>query len=195
MPKFRKKSVVIEAIQYDGTDDGYRAVVDFKPDARFEQGEFVRPDGKLFMGPGRSEKRVLNILVPGAWWLAYPGDWIIRDKLYPCKAHIFGETYEPVEEEVRASHPGRSYTHAGKRYTHAELINIADAWMGHKGPGMDEIVVGGWQRIVPLLKAAPTLLAACQDACELLNNVMQQGQVVRLGIALSKLEAAIAETE
>lgn len=36
---------------------------------------------------------------------AKPGDWIIKGvagEFYPCKPHIFKETYEPCEEGVES---------------------------------------------------------------------------------------------
>ncbi len=85
MAKFRKKPVVIEAVQFDGT---------------FPQGFF-----------GTFEPRVTGHRSAGnATWLTIPtlegdmtvqeGDWIIKGvqgEFYPCKPDIFAATYEPVE--------------------------------------------------------------------------------------------------
>lgn len=82
--KYRKKPVVIEAIQYDGTfplaflngDERVRKAVAYGGDAI----EIVTLEGTM---------------------TAQIGDWIIRGvkgELYPCKPDIFEATYEDVSE-------------------------------------------------------------------------------------------------
>ena len=81
--KFRKKPVVIEAVHYDGTNEGYERVCAFAPGVHFEptgDSKFIVP---TLEGPHT----------------ASPGDWIIRGvkgELYPCKPDIFEQTYELV---------------------------------------------------------------------------------------------------
>lgn len=80
--KYRKKPVVIEAIQYDG--------------------EFTREIGDFLVGTpltntveGRFAIQTLEGLL-----CVSKGDWIIRGikgEHYPCKADIFEATYEPVD--------------------------------------------------------------------------------------------------
>jgi hypothetical protein len=83
--KYRKRPVVIEAVQYDGTDEGYAAVCAFAPGIHFD------PAGnKTFWVP--TWEGLLR---------ASPGDWIIRGvkgELYPCKPDVFEATYEAVTE-------------------------------------------------------------------------------------------------
>lgn len=80
MPKYRKKPVVIDALQWTGEN-------------REEMIEFVN-----------------NEAVVGIEWIAIPtlegvmkatvGDYIIRgvhDELYSCKPDIFAKTYEKVD--------------------------------------------------------------------------------------------------
>lgn len=85
MPKFRKKPVVIEAVQYvfDGEDvfpdQAQDAIADF-----MEQNITVEGD---------------NIIIPTLEGdhRAAPGDWIIKGikgEFYPCKPDIFAATYE-----------------------------------------------------------------------------------------------------
>ena len=80
--KFRKKPVVIEAMQYTGrnaTDIGLWAGV----------GEWSDD----FLG------RVLTISTLEGEMTADIGDWIIRGvkgEIYPCKPDIFDATYEPA---------------------------------------------------------------------------------------------------
>lgn len=84
MPKFRKKPVVIEAIQFTGRNDF--AILKFCPVARDPID--TRPN--------------LIISAKEVEMLASVGDWIIKGikgEFYPCKPDIFAATYEPVEEE------------------------------------------------------------------------------------------------
>lgn len=92
MKKFRKKPVVIEAVQWTG--DNLRAVIDFTglhPSAQQwswdEYSDVVKNEGlKIFT-------------IEGAM-LANIGDWIIKGvkgEFYPCKPDIFDQTYEPVD--------------------------------------------------------------------------------------------------
>jgi hypothetical protein len=80
MPKFRKKPVVIEAEQYDGSD---------------ESGERLREKHPAII-PYRG---YLNIPTLEGVHRADPGDWIIcgiKGEVYPCKPDIFEATYEPA---------------------------------------------------------------------------------------------------
>lgn len=82
--KFRKKPVVIEAIQYTGTNDD--EVLQFAEDASWEYD----------LG---FNKIVIETLEGDM--LASAGDWIIKGvngEFYPCKPDIFSKTYEEVTE-------------------------------------------------------------------------------------------------
>ena len=88
MPRFRKKPVIIEAVQYwpDSTVPGVCV------------GPCARNDYE-----GRCDPHVHTVhqggtqTVPLEW-----GDWVLPEldgvHFYPCKAEIFAATYEPVEE-------------------------------------------------------------------------------------------------
>lgn len=78
MPMFRKKPVVIEAVQFKGNFDELESFVG--GDANFTNGELVIAtlEGALH---------------------ASDGDWIIKGvkgEFYPCKPDIFAATYEPA---------------------------------------------------------------------------------------------------
>ena len=81
--KFRKKPVVIEAVQYDGKNS--REIADFM------ECQFPALDGdQLLIGTLEGVMR------------ADINDWIIKGvkgEFYPCKPDIFEKTYEKVEEE------------------------------------------------------------------------------------------------
>jgi len=82
MPKYRKKPVVIEAMQYTGHNAVEVMAWANLPEITeaFEGGiEIATLEGTM---------------------RAVPGDWVIRGvkgEMYPCKPDIFAATYEPVE--------------------------------------------------------------------------------------------------
>jgi hypothetical protein len=81
MPKFRKKPVVIEAVQFTGAN-GWE-IQDFM---EMRLGLIIPT---LEDGANQQAKHV-----------ASPGDWIIKGikgEFYPCKPDIFAATYEEVE--------------------------------------------------------------------------------------------------
>jgi hypothetical protein len=83
--QFRKKPVVISAVQWTG--ENFEAVTEFLGD------DFVGAS----RGPGFDEI-VIQTLEGGI--TASLGDWVIRGvkgEHYPCKPDIFEATYEPVE--------------------------------------------------------------------------------------------------
>ena len=87
MTKFRKKPVVIEAIQYDGTENSVVEILQLKETA--SSARSIRVDaGDLLISTLEGVMR------------ADKGDWIIKGvngDLYPCKPDIFDKTYEPIE--------------------------------------------------------------------------------------------------
>lgn len=84
MAKYRKKPVVIEAIQFRiGEQDGALASHVVDGDIRYTE------EGTMLI------KTLEGVME------AQPGDWVIRGvkgELYPCKPDIFAATYELVEE-------------------------------------------------------------------------------------------------
>ncbi len=87
--KYRKKPVVIDAIQFDGN---YQAVFDWVAQWHDEDD-----------GPGMWESKdawqTLIILTLEGEMKADKGDWIIRGikgEFYPCKPDIFEATYDEV---------------------------------------------------------------------------------------------------
>jgi hypothetical protein len=80
MATFRKKPVVIEAVQWTGKNNN--EIADFYPDVC---GALGTPD--LFVSTLEGDMRVSV------------GDWIIKGikgEFYPCKPDIFAATYEAV---------------------------------------------------------------------------------------------------
>ena len=82
--KFRKKPVVIEALQWDGWNE--LEMSGFCPGASYKD-----------YGGGP----YLQVITMEGTMTASPGDWIIKGvkgEFYPCKPDIFAATYEAVEE-------------------------------------------------------------------------------------------------
>ena len=80
--KYRKKPVVIEATQFDGTIESVESL--------------MIPEVSQDLG-----SKTLQIPTLEGVMTASPGDFIIRGvngELYPCKPDIFEKTYEKVEE-------------------------------------------------------------------------------------------------
>lgn len=99
MSKYRKKPVVIEAVQllwgnWNEMCDfaGVGKLSDGKP-----QGCYVGEDGKALPDGKTSEEIGLLIPTLEGLHLARQSDWVIKGikgELYPCKPDIFKATYE-----------------------------------------------------------------------------------------------------
>lgn len=90
MKLFRKKPVVIEAVQL--TSENWSNVCDFLGEEFFQSG-----------GSGAKEDEAISLNIPTLEGVmtASENDWIIRGvqgEIYPCKPDIFDTTYEPVED-------------------------------------------------------------------------------------------------
>lgn len=89
---YRKKPVVIEAMQWDGTREGWVEITQWADDVWFIV------DGAIEIKTLEGTMRV------------DPSDWVIRGvqgEFYPCKPDIFDATYEPVDPvEVPAQYGG-----------------------------------------------------------------------------------------
>lgn len=95
--RFRKRPVVIDAIQFTGTND--LAVIAFAD----EIGDVGRVRSSVAVetnGEDIAERVTLLVDTTGHGEArAEPGDWIIRGvqgELYPCKPDVFAATYESV---------------------------------------------------------------------------------------------------
>lgn len=85
MPRFRKKPVVIEAVQFTGTN-------------RDEVLAFAGKDINDTVVEGDVRFPAMFIPTLEGVMEASVGDWIIRGvagELYPCKPEIFEATYDP----------------------------------------------------------------------------------------------------
>lgn len=85
---FRKKSVIIEAVQFKEIDAGEDINLD-------EVGYFLKDTDSSYNG---SDTIIIHTLEGDMQ--AKIGDWIIKGikgEFYPCKSDIFEETYEEVK--------------------------------------------------------------------------------------------------
>ncbi len=86
--KYRKKPVVIEAMQWTGRNVG-------------EATAFLKGAGTFVFGD-----KIEVTTIHGKRAIIRPGDWIMPEPMegcfYPCKPDIFEATYDAVPE---ASHP------------------------------------------------------------------------------------------
>jgi hypothetical protein len=84
MARFRKKPVVIDAVQWTGDLSALR--------------QWCAEIGASF--PGGPNGDSIEIFTPEGMMTASPGDFIIRGvkgEFYPCKPDIFAATYEAVD--------------------------------------------------------------------------------------------------
>ncbi len=93
--KFRKKPVVIEAVQFSGSNSN--EIIKWA-----WQGFKVRIGQKI--GDPTDPSTFEGLIIPTleGEHLAKPKDWIIKGvkgEFYPCKPDIFEMTYEAVEKE------------------------------------------------------------------------------------------------
>lgn len=94
--QFRKKPVVVEAMQYNGQLDGFEAAYVFM--GWNSRGHSFRPE--------RDFPRSLIIETLEGELRCNPGDWIIRGvkgEFYPIKPDIFAATYEPAAAPLPSS--------------------------------------------------------------------------------------------
>ena len=96
MPKYRKKPVVIEAMQWEQAADA---------ETICEWSGFVVDWDEETAGPLSAEDEdwgLLTVETLEGTHTATPGDWVIRGvagEFYFCKPDIFEATYEPVTDK------------------------------------------------------------------------------------------------
>ncbi len=105
MARFRKKPVIIEAVQYDEyahshfwfSEDGWDDCPEWLQEAAEQEVfSFVASGEEGFANDKGLLKTLEGVLTVSL------GDWIIRGvqgELYPCKPVIFEATYEPVGDD------------------------------------------------------------------------------------------------
>jgi hypothetical protein len=109
--KYRKKPVVIEAMQWTAGDELSLAIRKWAEPAvaivdtdhiqhlwDYDLGAYVLPSGKVIFAPFRERCQI--VLTLEGEMVARPGWWIIcgvQGEFYPCDPDIFAATYEVVE--------------------------------------------------------------------------------------------------
>jgi hypothetical protein len=92
LPKFRKKPVVVEAVQFDHSPQSALDVIEWAK--QYGVTIICRHDGM------ESHEVVIPTLEGDM--TASPGDWVIRGvrgEFYPCKPDIFAATYESADPQ------------------------------------------------------------------------------------------------
>ena len=112
--KFRKKPVIVEAVQFEGTLNSLIA--------------FAVPEASQQLGIRSAQIHTLEGVMT-----ALPGDWIIRGikgEIYPCKPDIFAATYEPADQQPApgAAHPGYSAMQPHQQRVVDEQAELDDRW-------------------------------------------------------------------
>ena len=84
--KYRQKPIVIEAIKWDGTQNGFELI----------SHQFGNPTNLKLLW-GSNMRRIFDIETLEGHHEVSPGDYVIRGvkgEFYPCKPEIFEMTYE-----------------------------------------------------------------------------------------------------
>src|SRR6185312_633893 len=107
--KFRKKPVVIDAVQWLGRESDLETVMPFFGDFS----KLPNPHGMVNPGVGHIPAAgQLDIPTLEGMITASPGDWIIKGvkgEFYPCKPDIFEATYEREYELGECRNCGTIY--------------------------------------------------------------------------------------
>jgi hypothetical protein len=104
MPRFRKRPVVIEAMQFDGEQESRNALLAWMGVSGGTARHWAHRDERRASNGEISQSydpEHLTIATLEGKMRADLGDWIIRGvqgEFYPCKPDIFAATYEPAEE-------------------------------------------------------------------------------------------------
>lgn len=94
--KFRKKPVVIEAVQYDGANAAAILFWIGNSSAAVEAAQA----GTRLASVDNGVLRIRTLESGDGWHIADIDDWIIRGvqgEFYPCKPEIFAATYDAVD--------------------------------------------------------------------------------------------------
>lgn len=97
--RFRKKPVVIEAVQWTG--ENLQEILKFIQDGHKDFSHLPNAGDYKISGVGHTPAlKTLDIPTLEGTHTASVGDWIIKgvkNEFYPCKPDIFEMTYEKVE--------------------------------------------------------------------------------------------------
>lgn len=111
--KYRKKPIIIEAHQWDGTVEGATPIIDWiltnGGTARYHPAIPERPGCQRDLSQFAVPTHIAIDTLEGTM-MTSPSDWIIRGvqgEFYPCKPDIFEAIYDAVvaEQETSNGHP------------------------------------------------------------------------------------------
>ena len=97
--KYRKKPVVIDALQWTGKN--HREMFDFLTENSFDEEHMIVNDDHFYIDHNKVRGGLIIKTLEGEH-IATIGDYIIKGvkgEYYPCKEDIFHQTYEPVTPE------------------------------------------------------------------------------------------------
>jgi hypothetical protein len=98
MPRFRKRPVEVEAVQWDGTAGGATPIIDWVLNGG-GTATFACSDPNRCADFDGDTPHSIEIRTLEGTMRADLGDWIIKGvngEFYPCKPAIFALTYEPA---------------------------------------------------------------------------------------------------
>lgn len=98
--KYRKKPVVIDAVQWTGKN--HREMFDFLTENTFKEESMTVDRDHFYIDHNKVEGGLIIKTLEGEH-LATIGDYIIRGvqgEYYPCKEDIFHQTYERAEDSI-----------------------------------------------------------------------------------------------
>jgi hypothetical protein len=110
MPRFRKKPVVIEAVQL--TWENWGEICDFIPKPWFVRGVWLDtegnplPEGQTRFGENNDDLGLIIQTLESNEFLVRGNGWIIKGvkgEFYGCDPEVFALTYEPVADVVEIS--------------------------------------------------------------------------------------------
>ena len=126
MRRFRKKPVVIEAVQWDGSAAQATVIIDWVLSHEDGLATFHCPDEC----PETVEGHTIRIATLEGDMDARPGWWIIRGikgEFYPCEPEVFDGSYEPdVDDDDTRRFGLRDELAVGR--DPAVATSLADAW-------------------------------------------------------------------
>lgn len=110
MPRYTKKPVTIEAMEWNGTAEGATAIIDWA--IPYSDSNFIRyQEARDAFDDGEkgcpATPATLAIDTLEGTMTAIPGDYIIRGvngEFYPCKPDIFAKTYDLEDPEKALRH-------------------------------------------------------------------------------------------
>jgi hypothetical protein len=153
---FRKKPVIIEAVQYTCTADNLREITDW---ARSCNNQAVRIDtetrNRSAEHPEGFDYPVLKIETLEGVMQASVGDWIIKGvngEFYPCKPDIFEKTYDTAEESL--PHQGRVIDEKAELDERREkLVAFKNSKMFHALPWQEQERLNSQAHLMTMLSA------------------------------------------